>query len=101
MARANSLLASKSLENLHAPLPASRIPQVRSAPAGYLEASSTSDIPSLTRRAKSVLVNYPCRLRAEQIAALNQLKEERGVLPAELIRDAVDLVLRRIEEEGQ
>jgi hypothetical protein len=61
---------------------------------------SASEIPSLTRRAKAALVNYPCRLRADQIAALNNLKQDRGVLPAELIRDAVDLVLRRIEEEG-
>lgn len=98
MARTTSLLASKSLENLHAPLPASRIPKASPASAGYLEDTSTRELPSLTRRAKATLVNYPCRLRADQIAALNTLKTERGVLPAELIRDAVDLVLRRIEE---
>lgn len=35
------------------------------------------------------LVPYPVRFRASQIAALEGLKEDRGIVPAEFIRDAV------------
>lgn len=35
------------------------------------------------------MVPYPIRLPAAQIAHLERLKEERGIIPAEFIRDAV------------
>lgn len=35
------------------------------------------------------LVPYPIRLPASQIAALEELKAKRGIIPAEFIRDAV------------
>jgi hypothetical protein len=35
------------------------------------------------------MVPYPIRLPVAQIARLEQLKRDRGVIPAEFIRDAV------------
>lgn len=35
------------------------------------------------------MVPYPIRLPTAQIAELEQLREERGIIPAEFIRDAV------------
>lgn len=119
MAR-KSLLASQGLEDLHAPLPTSHIPQAKPAPIEDLEPTSKANGPDwvsqriesglvdttleamscLTRHAKAKLINYPCRLRADQVAALSKLRSTLGVLPADLIRDFVDLGLRRIKEEG-
>lgn len=119
MAR-KSLLASQGLEDLHAPLPTSHISQAQPVPIEGLEPSSRANRPDwvsqriesglvdttleamscLTRHTKAKLINYPCRLRADQIAALNHLKNTLGVLPADLIRDFVDLGLRHIKEEG-
>ena len=100
MARQKSLLASQGLEDLHAPLPTSSVSQAQPSPTGDLEPSSSANMPSLTRRVKSKLINYPCRLRADQVQALNHLRDTLGVLPADLIRDFVDLGLRRVKEEG-
>jgi hypothetical protein len=90
-----SSLASYALEEAYVPLP---------SPASLPDPSEAqemaSELPSLNRRNKTVLVNYPCRLRADQIAALTHLRDTLGVLPAELIRDFVDLGLRKVKAEG-
>lgn len=100
MARQKSLLASQGLEDLHAPLPTSRISQAQPTPTGDLEPSSSAYLSSVERRAQPKLVSYPCRLRADQVEALTRLRTTLGVLPADLIRDFVDLGLRRVKEEG-
>lgn len=94
MAPSRSSLASYTLADAHVPLTpthAAEVPPAVQEPA--------LDIPSLSRRAKTLLINYPCRLRSDQVDALNRIKAGNGATPAELIRDAVDLLLRHIEEK--
>lgn len=91
MARSRSSLASYGLAESHVPLPSAVVAPV--APA-------VAELPSLGRQAKVALVNYPCRLRSDQVKALTDLRAALGVLPADLIRDFVDLGLRHIKENG-
>jgi len=100
MAHKPSLLASSGLEDLRVPLIPTRSLSTPPGPPqpAYVasNAATVSDFPSLNRPAKSRLVPYPLRLSMEQIAALDKLKSTLGIVPAELIRDAVDDALLRI-----
>lgn len=95
MAQSRSSLASYALEEAHIPLPASQAP-----PTPSEAQEPASDFPSVSLRTKPQMVNYPCRLRPDQVDALNHLKATLRVLPADLIRDFVDMGLRRINKEG-
>jgi hypothetical protein len=44
------------------------------------------------------LVTYPVRLTTTQIAELEALKADRGIIPAEFIRDAVALSLELLRK---
>lgn len=104
MASSRAPLASHSLEDMHVALISSRnasMPPAQSEP--YETASNETnmkDLPSFNKRPKSRLVPFPLRLFLDQIEALEKLKKERDIVPAELIRDAIDVVLQRIKEEG-
>lgn len=100
MASSRAPLASHSLEDMHVPLISSRNASMPPAQPERDDETTMKDLPSLNKPPKSRLVPYPLRLSMNQIAALDELKKERGIVPAELIRDAIDVVLQRIKEEG-
>jgi hypothetical protein len=58
------------------------------------------DMPSFQRRSKVELVNHTIRLRRDQSQALEKLRSTLGIVPAEFIRDAVDIALRQIDKGG-
>lgn len=91
MAKSRSSLASYGLAESHVPLPSTSAPP---------EAPAATELPSLARQPKVALVNYPCRLRSDQVRELKALNSSLGVLPADLIRDFIDLGLRHIKEHG-
>lgn len=88
MARTRSSLASYGLAESYVALPSASAPPV------------ASELPSLGRQPKVALVNYPCRLRSDQVQAMKHLQSTLGVLPADLIRDFIDLGLRHVKEHG-
>lgn len=42
------------------------------------------------------LVPYPVQLRLSQVQALRKLKAERGIVPAQLVRDFIEIGLDRL-----
>jgi hypothetical protein len=125
MAQKRASLASVALEDLHSPLTSIRdraeplaapgggeaMPEPSSEPRNFFfrplgedepasEATMLDGFASLRREKRERLVPYPIRLPVAQIAALERLKEEQGIVPAEFIRDAVASCLKLIQRRS-
>ncbi len=94
MAHKRASILTTGLEDLHAPIPPIR--DHRSPVEAPERPESTSGetildgFSSLRRNGKrDRLVPYPIRLAQTQIDDLEELREQRGIIPAEFIRDAV------------
>lgn len=101
MAFRRSLLAAHGLEEAYISTHSLSTPADGPHPSEVqYNIEPVKDLPSLNKPPKSRLAPISVRLTLDQIAALDKLKTERGIVPAELIRDAIDVVLQRIKEEG-
>lgn len=92
-------LGANGLEDFHRPLPTTgeHLQPVEARQITYPE-TAMNEFPSLRPSRKEALRPYPLRLSPDQIAALEELKRERGVSPPEFIRDAINNALRLVNE---
>lgn len=87
-------LAAYDLSNLHEPLAGVTGPR---EPVFSERVTVDGGVTwkSLDPKPREALVPYPMRLRPGQIVLLDRLKE-RGAVPAEFIREALDAALRQV-----
>jgi hypothetical protein len=93
MANKRAVIDITRLSDIHVPLTSSRdreelvAPTIGPEPASY---------PSLDVAKDDPLVPYPLQLRLSQVLALRRLKAERGIVPAQLVREFIEVGLKSI-----
>jgi len=102
MASKRADLTIQGLEDVHVPL--TSFPNLPTQPAAYNGETMASDtpegeeFPSLTPKPRNSSVPYVLRLYPDQLEALSRLKAERGVVPSQFIRDAINAALKKVNE---
>jgi hypothetical protein len=99
MAQQRASLDSLSLAGLKVPLTPTRDRRELVDAPEALPVASPRTVPSkpYESAADDPLVPYPIQLRFSQVQALKRLKSERGMVPAQLVREWVARGLRDLE----